>query len=278
MTAQSCDMQEERALNALAAIARSEAGLSLEATRVDFLRARLTARLRAAGCTDYCSYWRLITLPGAKLERRLLIGALTTNHSAFYREPHHFTRLRHEILPAFVEQAREGSPLRLWSAGCAAGQEPYSLAMTLLDLMPDARHHDIRILATDIDPSVLVRARDAHLCPADLARISTYNGLQHVNMNVSPPAARPEVRALVQIRQLNLMSTWPMRRRFSVILCRNVLIYLAQDARDRLLVRFADALVPGGWLFLGHAERLSGPAAGRFAARSGTVFQYLGVR
>lgn len=235
MTAPSCEMNERGALNALAAIARSEAGLSSDATRVDFLRARLTARLRAAGCTDFCSYLRLITQPGAKLERRQLIGALTTNHSAFFREPHHFARLRHDILPTLVEKARKGSPLRLWSAGCAAGQEPYSLAMILLDVMPDAGHHDIRILASDIDPSILVRARDADICPEDLTAVGSNIGLRHVDMNASPPVLRPEVRALVQFRQLNLMSPWPMRRRFSVILCRNVLIYLAPDARDCLL-------------------------------------------
>lgn len=277
MKAQSSEVQEARALEALAAIARSDAGLSVDATRIDFLRARLTAKLRTLGCNDFSSYLRLITAPATKLERQRLIGALTTNHSAFFREPHHFTRLKEDILPTFVEQARKGARLRLWSAGCAAGQEPYSLAMTLLDLAPDARHHDIRILATDIDPSILMRARDASLCPADLARIGTYNDLQYVDMDAAPPVARPDVKALVQFHQLNLMSAWPMHCRFSVILCRNVLIYLAQDARDRLLARFANALVPGGWLLLGHAERLSGPAADQFAARGGTAYQYIGV-
>lgn len=274
---QTGELLEERAIKALAAIARSEAGLSSEATRADFLRARLAAQLRSVGCSDFCSYLRLIRSPEATQERHRLIGALTTNHSAFFREPHHFTRLHHEILPAYVEQARKGSPLRLWSAGCAAGQEPYSLAMTILGLVSDACLHDIRILATDIDPSILGRARDALLCPADITRIGTHNHIHHVDRTASPPVAQPDVRALVQFRQLNLMSTWPMRCRFAVILCRNVVMYLAPNARDRLLTRLANALVPGGWLFLGHAERLSGPAADQLEARGGTAYQHLGV-
>ncbi len=273
MTTLSRESDELRALADIAAIARSVAGLSPEATRPDFLRARLSARIRAVKCTDFRSYVRLISPPEAGLERQRLIGALTTNHSAFFREPHHFVRLRQDLLPPLLDQARAGAPLRFWSAGCAAGQEPYSLAMTTLDLMPDAHRYDIRILASDIDPSILVRARSGVLCQASLTRIAAHDALHHAKVDAKPPVLRPEVRALVQVRHLNLMSSWPMRRRFAVIMCRNVLIYLAPDARDRLLARFAHALAPGGWLFLGHAERLSGPAITQFSARGGTAFQ-----
>lgn len=163
------------------------------------------------------------------------------------------------------------------SAAIAGSDADLSSKVTLLGLTPDAHHHDMRILATDIDPSLLGRASDAHLCPADPAQFRTYNHLQHVNKTAFPPVARPDVSALLQTRRQNVMPNWPMCCRFAVNLCRTLLLYLAPFARAPLLARFATTLVQGGWLFPGFAQRFNRPAADQFAARGLTACHDLGL-
>ncbi|MCX8509825.1 MAG: hypothetical protein ORN49_13275, partial [Rhodobacteraceae bacterium] len=130
MSAQTFPPSDETVLERLADIARAEAGLSTDATRPDFLRARLACRLRATGSPDFHHYLRLVAQPAAQAERNCLIGTLTTSHSAYFREPHHFDHLRDTVLPSLLNHAASDRPLRFWSAGCAAGQEAYSMAMT----------------------------------------------------------------------------------------------------------------------------------------------------
>jgi chemotaxis protein methyltransferase CheR len=174
----------------------------------------------------------------------------------FFRESHHFDYLRGLLAP-LVKAAREGGRLRIWSAGCSSGEEPYSIALTLLDMMPDAASHDVRILATDIDPNMLVRGR---------AALYPHNAVREV-----PPALRerwtqPEgdsvcmsdaARGLIQFNELNLLADWPMKGRFNVIFCRNVMIYFDEPTQDRIWKKFSTLLMPGGTLFIGHSERIS---------------------
>ena len=182
------------------------------------------------------------------------------------------------MLPPLLEQARRGGRIRLWSAACSTGQEPYSLALTLLSLAPDAATLDVRILATDIDPAVLAQARQGHYGEADLAPVP--RDLRHRWFTPAEPGAwsvAAEPRRLVAFRTLNLSSgTWPMRGRFQAVMCRNVVIYFDDATQAALWERLASLIEPGGYLYIGHSERLMGPAARAFEGAGLTTYRRCG--
>ncbi len=148
-----------RDLERIAAIMLQEAGISLSEGKANLVYSRLAKRLRLLGITDFHTYCDLVTQPDGQAERQAMIAALTTNVTRFFREPHHFEHLKTQILPGLVAKAKAGFRVRLWSAACSSGQEPYSIALTLLSLLPDAASYDIKILATDIDPNMLNTGR-----------------------------------------------------------------------------------------------------------------------
>jgi chemotaxis protein methyltransferase CheR len=249
---------------AIARIAREEAGLTIPEAKATMVQSRLARRLRAVGLDGFEAYLAFVESDAGAEERRELISALTTNVTQFYRERHHFDTLRRAVLPALVARARAGGRVRLWSAGCSTGQEAYSLACEVLRLAPEAARLDIRILATDIDRNVLRQARDGRY-PA-----SAVGGLSQADASAlfladrsttGEVAVRPELRALLFFRELNLLGPWPFRRPFDVILCRNVVIYFDTETQRALWPRFEATLAPGGWLFLGHSERLQDDTA-----------------
>lgn len=244
------------ALAMIAAIAQAETGIVLPADGTAMLQARLGRRLRRLGLTDYPAYLAFLGAPAGRAERRHFISALTTNESHFFREPHHFALLRDAVLPPLIARARAGARVRIWSAGCARGQEACSAAMVLLDLMPDAGRHDIRILATDIDQDMIECGAQAVFPATELALVPP--ALRQRFIEADEAGFRPcaAVRGLLRLRPLNLHDDWPMRRGFDVIFCRNVAIYFAPAAQARLWRRMRSALMPDGWLFIGHAERL----------------------
>lgn len=242
----------------LAAIARvlySDAGIVIAPGKGSMVQSRLGKRLRALGLRDYASYIALIISEAGAEERRAMISALTTNVTQFFRENHHFETLRQSALPPLLECARAGQRIRIWSAGCSNGQEAFSIAMTLADMAPDLGKLDIRILATDIDPQMIARGREALYDPATLTTVP--NSLRRFltqedgGMRIVEP-----LRRLVSFRELNLHDTWPMRGPFDIIFCRNVVIYFDPDSQARLWQRFETVLQPGGWLFVGHSERV----------------------
>jgi chemotaxis protein methyltransferase CheR len=242
-------------LAVVARIAEADAGIVLSESKAGLVQSRLAPRLRALGLTDYADYVRFVETDAGRSERRAMIAALTTNISHFFREQHHFDLLRHEILPPLVARARAGGRIRIWSAGCSQGQEVFSAAMVLLDLMPDAAAHDVRLLASDIDAGVLARARTGTF-PAQAAREipAQYLG-RFAQAGASGLQVSGVVRTLVRFRELNLNGSWPMQGRFDVIFCRNVMIYFGADRQAALWPRFAGALEPEGWLLVGHSER-----------------------
>jgi len=261
----------EQVFNGVAAIARREAGLALNPARSGMVRSRLMRRLRALGINDFGVYLAYVSSPDGQEELRQMISALTTNVTNFFRESHHFDTLRDRALPPLMTRAASGGRVRLWSAGCSAGQEPYSMAMTILGLDPDAPNRDIRILASDIDDAILSTARAgiydrAALEPLDPRQRSTCFHPRPDGMAEVAPA----LRALVRFRPLNLHAPWPMSQKFDVIFCRNVLIYFDAETQAALLRRFAAALAPEGWLFLGHSERV-GPGEQSLFRRDGVT-------
>lgn len=258
---------------AIARIAHAEAGIVIAPGKTSMVQSRLAKRLRALDLPDYDSYLALVESEAGQDERRRMISALTTNVSHFFRESHHFETLRGEVLPPLLATARAGGRVRLWSAGCSNGQEAWSMAMTILELMPNAAEMDLRILATDIDPLVLEKGRsatyDAQMAagvdPAQRKRFFEPAGEQ---LRLVAPA-----RKLVSFHELNLHAPWPMRGPFDAIFCRNVVIYFDSAAQDRLWHRFAEVLAPGGWLFVGHSERVPVAPASRFVTAGITTYR-----
>jgi chemotaxis protein methyltransferase CheR len=247
------------------------AGIKLSPQKRNMVYNRLLRRLRAHGSTSFSDYLRLVQAENST-EREAFVNALTTNLTAFFREPHHF-----ELLAARA-QARGGrtGPMRVWSSACSTGEEAWSIAMVLreADCPGD-------VLGTDIDTDVLQTAstgvyrndRIAGLPPERLRK----HFLRGTGSNEGFVSIRPELRPMVKFGQLNLQSSaWPAQERFDAIFCRNVVIYFDRESQKRLLARLADLLVPGGLLMVGHSE--SFPAAhGGFRSCGRTAYERIGA-
>ena len=258
-----------------------DAGIALDESKVPLVYSRLAKRLRALGLESFKSYCTLILSRDGVDERQRMLAALTTNVTRFFREPHHFEHLKTTVLPPLLKAAERGTPVRIWSAGCSTGQEPYSIALTILSMLPKAASLDLKILASDIDPNVLAVARAAEY-PDDLVR-EIPNDLRTRWMKKDGKGGggtwimSDDARELVRCRELNLIGDWPMKMKFNVIFCRNVVIYFDDETQAFVWKRFADALVPGGALFIGHSERVTGPAASRLAAQALTSYVLKGA-
>ena len=253
-----------------------EAGISLPESKANLVYSRLAKRLRLLGLPNFEQYCALVTGPQGEAERQAMIAALTTNVTRFFREPHHFEHLKAQILPPAIEAARRGAKIRLWSAASSTGKEAYSIALTLLALMPEAAKSDIRILATDIDPNVLATGEagiyDAALLDAVPAALRSrwFAPLNDGSLQLQVGA---ELRALVKFKKLNLIGNWPMQGKFQAIFCRNVVIYFENDTQEKIWSRMLPLLAPDGALYIGHSERVSGAAEGRLRSDGITIYR-----
>lgn len=236
-------------------------GVNLTEGKQELVRARVAKRMRALGQASLDDYVAHVEGEGGAAELKEMVDVLTTNKTSFFRELPHFEFLRKEVLPAWV---RSGKPLRLWSAGCSSGEEPYSVAMLILDEVPDAARRDVRILATDLSRTVLRRAREGRYAADVVEGISTRFRERYFQAARPVPGQErsyevvPGVRGMVSFAPLNLMEPWPLRGPFDVILCRNVMIYFDRPTREKLIRRFRGLLAPQGHLLVGHSESLSG--------------------
>lgn len=263
----------------IARIAKDEAGIDLPQSKATLVYSRLAKRLRALGITtfsDYCA-----TVRENDEERNSMIAALTTNVTRFFREPHHFEHLRNEIIAPLAHAARQGKRVRLWSAACSTGQEPYSMALTVLSVIPEAASLDIRILATDLNPHVVARGREACYEKEELREVPANlrsrwfepvpRGRDGATMRVSEDA-----RSLVSFRELNLMGSWPFNGPFDAIFCRNVVIYFDRETQGAIWTRLARLLRNDGALYIGHSERVTGPAIGSLTTDGITSYRKKG--
>ncbi len=240
----------------------AHAGIALSEGKAALVYSRLAKRLRLLGLRSFRDYCALIEGVEGVDERQAMTAALTTNVTRFYREPHHFDHLRDHVMPELAARARAGGRVRLWSAACSNGQEPYSMALTVLDVLPEAADLDVRILATDIDPNMVAEGA-AGVYSEELLSPVPASGRKHFE----PVAGRPglfsadeTLRRLVSFRELNLIGDWPMRGKFDVIFCRNVVIYFDDATQELVWGRFTPIMNPGATLYIGHSERVSGPA------------------
>ncbi|AQR63107.1 chemotaxis protein [Brevundimonas sp. LM2] len=239
----------------VAALLYQMSGIHLTETKANLVYSRLAKRLRALGLKDFSTYIDGVKDPREKEERSAFLSSLTTNLTRFFREPHHFTHLGDAKMPGLVRRARAGDRVRLWSAGCSAGHEPYSMAMTVLEALPDAGRLDVRILGSDIDPLIVQRAATGVYSTEDVEPIPDTLRRKYLHRQGDDYSLSEDVRSLVSFRCLNLLGDWPMKNRFDIIFCRNVAIYFDGPTQDRLFRRFSDTLEDDGHLYIGHSER-----------------------
>ncbi|MGE0385475.1 MAG: protein-glutamate O-methyltransferase CheR [Gammaproteobacteria bacterium] len=256
-------------------LVREHTGITLNDTKREMVYGRLSRRLRRLNLTSFAQYLALLE-SGDGSEMRDFINAVTTNLTAFFREPHHFEFLADTVLPELVARRGPARRLRIWSAGCSTGEEPYSIAMTLREAAARLTGWDTRILATDIDTNVLATAA-AGVYPLErTASIPESRRRRWFKLGEGDLQGRAavvdEARDLVRFRHLNLMGEWPFKGRFDVIFCRNVVIYFDKDTQRRLFDRYADALTDDGFLFVGHSETLY-RVTERFALLGRTVYR-----
>ncbi|MFB2595052.1 protein-glutamate O-methyltransferase CheR [Paracoccus sp. p4-l81] len=263
----------EKELGAISRLLYEGSGIVLAPGKASMVQARLSKRMRALGVADFAGYLNLFDTDAAAEESRHLVSALTTNVTQFFRESHHFDTLRTEILPDLIARARAGGRVRLWSAGCSNGQEPYTIAMEIAQAAPDFEALDIRVLATDIDPVMVERGRNGHYEAAVIAAIPAPLRKKFMTEAGTGATMSDSLRRLVSFRELNLHGDWPMRGKFDVIFCRNVVIYFDAPSQDRLWRRFEDKMAPGGWLFVGHSERVTAHPQSRLTTAGITTYR-----
>jgi len=259
---------------AIARIMQSDARIHLPPAKTTLVQSRLSRRLRDHGVATFCDYVRMVESDAA--ERSAMIVALTTNHTHFFRENHHFEHLRQTTLPWLQERARS-QPIRIWSAGCSSGEEVYTVAMCLLgqDRASAAwlRQGDVRLLATDLAPHVVESTRRGVYSAATVEPVPAPYRASWIRPVGADFVMAEEARALVTARVLNLFDAWPMRQQYDVIFCRNVMIYFDDAAKAELEARFVAMLKPGGYLYIGHSERLIGTAANGMTSCGQTIYR-----
>jgi chemotaxis protein methyltransferase CheR len=250
----------------LAQYAYDQAGIALSDAKRNLVYSRLSRRLRALGMTAFREYREYLAATPSELES--FINAISTNLTKFFREAHHFDHFRTHVAVPFVQAAhgKVGRRLRVWSAGCSTGEEPYSVAVVLRREIRDIDRHDVKVLATDIDTEVLAKGARGEYPANSIDEVpKTYREFfQPVggDRNSDQVVVGRDVRALITFRRLNLMDEWPFTGNFDAIFCRNVMIYFDGPTKTALVERFTQKLKPGGWLYIGHSESLIGAHPG----------------
>jgi chemotaxis protein methyltransferase CheR len=261
----------------IAAILHTDTGIHLPEAKTSLVYSRLAKRLRALGLSSFREYCALVTTREGADERQQMIAALTTNVTRFFREPHHFEHLKASVLPPLIAAVRRNGRVRIWSAGCSSGPEPYSIALTILSLMPEAANFDVKVLATDIDPHMIAAGRaglydDEALAPVPSDMRQRWF-VPQADRGTKKWSAGDELREIVAFRELNLIGSWPMKGTFHAIFCRNVVIYFDLETQSKIWARFMPLISPGGVLYIGHSERLTGSAASAFASEGVTTYR-----
>lgn len=256
------------------ALVKEFTGINLGESKRQLIYRRLSGRLRATNLPTFNAYMDLLR-NNPKQELEVFANAITTHLTAFFRESHHFDYLASTILPELhAASSATRKRLRIWSAGCSTGEEPYTTAMILQESLPDLAKWDARILATDLDSDVLAvgkagvyaRQRVEDMAPQRLRQWFTPSG------DDDAVEVKPALRKLIAFKQLNLMREWPMRGPFDVIFCRNVIIYFDKPTQRVLMDRYANFLKEGGYLILGHSETLFN-VSDRFELLGKTIYR-----
>ena len=260
----------------LAQLAYDHAGIVLQESKREMVYGRLSRRLRALRLNTFRNYREYLATHERELES--FINSLSTNHTKFFREAHHFDHLRGNVAVPFSKTGGQSlsGRLRIWSAGCSSGEEPYSIAAVLKREIPNIDQHNARILATDIDTDVLAKAARGVYPASSVDEVpESYRSFFEMKKNgqgVAQVFMDHAVQKLVTYRQLNLLRPWPFKGLFDAIFCRNVMIYFDSPTKEALVDRFMRQIKPGGWLYIGHSESLIGLHPGLESAGS-TIYR-----
>lgn len=241
----------------LRAISNSHSGIIVTDDKFDMFYSRLSKRVRMLGLKDFQEYCQYLK-NNEEHEFTEFINAITTNLTAFFRENHHFEYVKNTIIPELLKRNHMSREIKVWSAGCSTGEEPYSIAMTLLENLP--KDWNVKILATDLDTNVLQTAATGIYGDDRVSGLST-DRLKRwfkkgIGRNANKVKVKPELQACIRFKQLNLMNEWPMKGHFDFIFCRNVIIYFDRDTKEKLVNRYSTLLFTGAHLLIGHSESL----------------------
>jgi chemotaxis protein methyltransferase CheR len=256
----------DRDLAAIISLVYRKSGITLHEGKRALVTARLQKRLRATGTRTFSEYLKLVDRDDSGDELVMLLDAIATNHTSFFREAEHFSFLTQRVIPEWL-QAHAGAAgsldaFDLWSAACSSGEEPYTLAMTLLRARPERERTRFRILASDLSTKALkhaeagvYRIEKVQELPIEIKRAFFEKGL---GAQDGWARVQPQVRKHVEFRQINLLETGQVGRTFAAIFCRNVMIYFDRPVQQRVVANLEAQLKPGGYLFISHSESLNG--------------------
>ncbi len=238
------------------------AGINLGDQKLQLVRARLGARLRAGGFSSYREYYNFVKGDRSGQELTQLIDAISTNTTHLFREAKHFDFLAETARAWATDRRNPRRPIRIWSAGCSSGEEPYTIVMTMDDLARRTKGLQFKLLATDISTRVLAKAQRGLFEPDKLAKVPpAFRKRYFVSVRQDGRdmfEIRPEIRGQIRFARLNLMDErFPFRNKIDIIFCRNVMIYFDRPTQERLVAKFAQVLAPGGYLLIGHSESLN---------------------
>ncbi|MFQ5470045.1 MAG: CheR family methyltransferase [Gammaproteobacteria bacterium] len=256
-------------------LVKDHTGISLSDAKKDMVYSRLSRRLRQLELDDFKSYSQLI-IDGQGDELTHFTNAITTNLTSFFREEHHFNYLANTVLPDIIKNNGASRRLRIWSAGCSTGEEPYSIAIILKEILPRNQTWDAKILATDLDSNVVATAKSGVYSEERIKHISENRKKKWFRQGNQGSAGLVsvsiELKELITFKQLNLLHNWPMKGPFDVIFCRNVVIYFNKDTQKVLFDRYADLMETGNHLFIGHSESLF-KVSDRFELLGQTIYR-----
>jgi len=271
---------KDREFNQFSSFIYERVGIQLPEAKKTMLEARLQKRLKTLAMPTFEEYGRFVFSPeGQRAEMVNLIDVVTTNKTDFFREPAHFDHLTREALPAILNRRgnNPADPVRIWSAGCSSGEEPYTLAMVLTEFAAAHPGFHFTILASDISTRILETAQAAIYPEVRTEAITPQIKMKYLlrskDRNRGLVRVCPEIRARVSFRRINFMDTdFGIAEPMDIIFCRNVVIYFDKPTQQSLMRKFHRQLRPGGYLFLGHSETLNGLEVD-FTTVGSTVYQ-----
>ncbi|WP_137150695.1 protein-glutamate O-methyltransferase CheR [Devosia sp. FKR38] len=261
----------EREFSRIKARVYKVAGISLSDAKRTLVVSRLSKVVRSLGLSSFDSYVDHLERGGSAQDGQDFVNALTTNLTRFYREDHHFDHLRNYVAGLVASKPR-GARLRIWSAGCSTGQEPYTIGMDLLGAIPELKRWDFKILATDIDTAVIAKAARGIYPENETAGLSPERLKPFQRLGDGTVKIPDAVRELVSFKPLNLIGQWPMKGPFDAIFCRNVAIYFDKPTQGEVFGRFSKLLAPDAFLYIGHSENLGSGGEG-FRLVGKTIYQ-----
>ncbi|HEY9009405.1 MAG TPA: protein-glutamate O-methyltransferase CheR [Devosia sp.] len=254
----------------------AQAGISLGDAKRTLVISRLSKIVRQLKLPSFDAYLDYLERGGTEKDAQDFVNALTTNLTRFYREDHHFDHLVSYVGQLIERRPRvgpDGKPkLRIWSAGCSTGQEPYTIGLCLTAAYPELKRWDFKILATDIDTNVIAKAATGVYPEGELNGLSPERVRQFERGGDGSIRIPLAVRSLVSFKPLNLMTAWPMKGPFDAIFCRNVAIYFDKQTQGELFARLGKLIVPEGFLYIGHSENLGSGSEG-FRLVGKTIYQ-----